>query len=48
VFLLLAAPASATLKPLGAGIHPVGNRATTVYKTTPEGGVNIDLYFPSN
>ncbi len=38
--------ASAALKPIETDIHPVGNKAVAVYKTTPQGALRINLYFP--
>src|SRR5262249_22987644 len=40
--------ALATLKPIQADIHPVDNKAVAVYKTTAQGDLKIDLYFPPN
>jgi acetyl esterase/lipase len=48
VLLSIATVASAALKPLDADIHPVGNKAVTVYKTAPQGDLRINLYFPSD
>src|SRR5438477_2375328 len=44
--LSLAGAASAALKPIDAAIHPAGNKAVAVYKTTPQGDLKINLYFP--
>jgi acetyl esterase/lipase len=38
--------ASAALKPIGSDIRPVGNKAVALYKTTPQGDLKINLYFP--
>src|SRR5437870_581192 len=38
----------AALKPLDAAIHPAGNKAVMGYKTTPQGDLKINLYFPPN
>ena len=38
--------ASAALKPIETNIHPVGNRAVAVYKSTLQGDLRINLYFP--
>ena len=38
--------ASAALKPIETDIHPVDNKAAAVYKTTPQGDLRINLYFP--
>lgn len=40
--------ASAELKPLERDILPVDNKAVAVYKTTPQGDLRINLYFPPN
>jgi acetyl esterase/lipase len=40
--------ASATLKPIDADIHPVDNKTVAVYKTTPQGDLRINVYFPPN
>jgi len=40
--------ASAALKPIEANIYPVDNKAVAVYKTTPQGDLKINLYFPSD
>ena len=40
--------ASAALKPIETDIHPVDNKAAAVYKTTPQGDLRINLYFPPN
>lgn len=37
---------SAGLKPIETDLHPVGNKAVAVYKTTPQGDLRINLYFP--
>ncbi len=44
--LLVAASAGAALKPLDANLQPVSNKAVVVYKTTPEGDLKVNLYFP--
>jgi hypothetical protein len=38
--------ASAALKPIETDIRPVDNKAAAVYKTTPQGDLKINLYFP--
>jgi acetyl esterase/lipase len=48
VLLSLAGAAGGALKPLDADIHPAGNKAAPVYKTTPQGDLKINLYFPSD
>ncbi len=40
--------ASAALKPIDADIHPVDNKTAAVYKTTPQGDLRINVYFPPN
>src|SRR5690349_9138045 len=45
-FLFLAGGMRAALKPLDSAIHPAGNKAVAVYKTTPQGELKINLYFP--
>lgn len=42
------AAAPSALKPLERDIHPVDKKAVAVYKTTPEGELKINLYFPPN
>ncbi|HXG35232.1 MAG TPA: alpha/beta hydrolase [Bryobacteraceae bacterium] len=37
---------SAALKPIETGLHPTGSNAVLVYKTTPQGELKINLYFP--
>lgn len=44
--LLVVSRMSATLRPIDAGFRPVGNRAVVVYKTTPQGELKINLFFP--
>ena len=39
---------SAALKPLETEIRPVDSKAVAVYKTTPQGDLKINLYFPPN
>jgi acetyl esterase/lipase len=45
-FLILAGAAVAALKPLDADIRPSGDKAVVDYKTTPEGDLKINLFFP--
>jgi acetyl esterase/lipase len=40
--------ASAALKLIETNIHPVDDKAVAVYKTTPQGDLKINLYFPRN
>ena len=40
--------ASAALKPAETVIHPVDNKGVMVFKTTPQGDLRINLYFPPN
>src|SRR5437762_2859016 len=47
-FVSLVSGMRAALKPLDAAIHPVGNKAVVSYKTTPQGDLKINLYFPPN
>jgi len=42
----MAAEARASLKPIEGKVSPSGGKATFVYKTTPQGELKIDLYFP--
>jgi acetyl esterase len=44
--LSLAVTASAALKPLESDVRPAGNKAVAAYKTTPQGELKINLYFP--
>jgi acetyl esterase/lipase len=36
----------AALKPIETALHPVDAKAVAVYKTTPQGDLKINLYFP--
>lgn len=47
-FVSLVGGMRAALKPLDAAIHPASNKAVTVYKTTPQDDLKINLYFPSD
>lgn len=40
--------AAAALRPIGTDVHPVDNKAVAVYKTTPQGDLHLNLYFPPN
>lgn len=40
--------ANAALKPVSGAVHPTANKAAMIYKSTPQGDLNINLYFPSN
>jgi acetyl esterase/lipase len=40
--------ATAALKPIDTDIHPVDSKAAAVYKTTPQGDLRINVYFPPN
>jgi acetyl esterase len=40
--------ASAALKPIATDIHPADKKAVVTYKTTPQGDLKLNLYFPSN
>src|SRR5260370_11265388 len=44
LWLVRAVPAA--LKPIETDLHPIGNKAVAVYKTTPQGDLRINLYFP--
>lgn len=44
----LVSAAGGELKPLAADFHPSANRAIAVYKTTPQGDLKINLYFPTD
>src|SRR5260370_34418454 len=44
LWLVRAVPAA--LKPIENDLHPIGNKAVAVYKTTPQGDLRINLYFP--
>jgi len=46
VLVSLVGAAGGALKPLDGDIHPAGNKAAAVYKTTPQGDLKINLYFP--
>ncbi len=45
-FVSLASAMKAALKPLDADLHPVNNKAVVDYKTTPQGDLKVNLYFP--
>ncbi len=36
----------AALKPIGADLQPLDNKAVATYKTTPQGDLRMNLYFP--
>jgi len=42
----MVAEARASLKPIEGNVSPTRGKATFVYKTTPQGELKIDLYFP--
>ena len=44
--LVLAASAGAALKPIEADLQPADSKAAVVYKTTPQGDLKVNLYFP--
>jgi acetyl esterase/lipase len=44
--LALAGSMSAALKPIDADLQPLDNKAVATYKTTPQGDLKINLYFP--
>jgi len=44
--LCLISPAGAALKPIDVDVQPVDNKAAATYKTTPQGDLRMDLYFP--
>jgi len=44
--LAIGAPATAELKTLGSAIQPADSKTSVVYKTTPQGNLKINLYFP--
>jgi acetyl esterase/lipase len=46
VFLSLSGAAGASLIAIEDEIQPAGNKAVLVYKTTPQGDLKINLYFP--
>src|ERR1041384_6649081 len=46
VFLCLVSGTSAALKPIAAELQPVANKAAVTYKTTPQGDLQMNLYFP--
>lgn len=43
---LLVSGAHAALKPINADLQPVDNKAVAIYKTTPQGDLKMNLYFP--
>jgi acetyl esterase/lipase len=50
VLLLLAAalPAAAELKTIGSELRPADSKSVVVYKSTPQGDLKINLYFPKD
>jgi acetyl esterase len=46
VSLSLAGSMSAALKPVDADLQPLDNKAVATYKTTPQGDLKMNLYFP--
>jgi acetyl esterase/lipase len=46
VLLFLASSMPASLKPIATDFRPAGNRAAVVYKSTPQGDLKINLFFP--
>jgi acetyl esterase/lipase len=44
--LCVASGMPAALKPIGADLQPVANKAIVTYKTTPQGDLRMNLYFP--
>ena len=44
--LCLASGALAALKPIDGDLHPVDGKAAATYKTTPQGDLRMNLYFP--
>src|SRR5437868_819606 len=45
-FLILVSGIAAALKPIDADLHPLDNKAVSTYKTTPQGDLRVNLYFP--
>jgi acetyl esterase len=45
-FLSLVSGMPAALKPIDADLQPVENKAVAIYKTTPQGDLKMNLYFP--
>src|ERR1041384_3233137 len=45
---LVIGAAAAALKAIEADVRPVDNKAVAVYKTTPQGDLKMNLYFPPN
>lgn len=46
-FLWLVSVTHGALKPINADFQPVDNKAVATYKTTPQGDLKMNLYFPS-
>jgi acetyl esterase/lipase len=44
----LSAPVAAELKTIGSDLQPTDSKSTVVYKTTPQGDLKINLYFPKD
>jgi acetyl esterase len=44
--LCLAGAMPAALKPIDADLQPIENKAVATYKTTPQGDLRVNLYFP--
>ena len=45
--LFLVSGMAATLKPIDSDLQPIDNKAVVTYKTTPQGDLRMNLYFPS-
>jgi acetyl esterase/lipase len=45
--LCLVSGMQAALKPIDADLRPLDNKAIVIYKTTPQGDLKVNLYFPS-
>jgi acetyl esterase len=47
IFVCLVGGMQAALKPIESDLQAVDNKAVVTYKTTPQGNLKVDLYFPS-
>jgi acetyl esterase/lipase len=46
-FLSVVSAMPAALKPIDADLQPIANKAVVTYKTTPQGDLKMNLYFPA-
>src|SRR5579862_275986 len=46
--LMLAQKAQPALKPIDGDLHPSDHKSTVIFKTTPQGDLKMNLYFPTD